>query len=103
MSTEVPGQPWEQSSAPTPESAPKVPRQKRKARAATPAPEKVRKPKADKIERAAPETIKVTMKEYAAMKVGEDAKAFIKMHGLLSALSKASRAKVLTELQKVFG
>ena len=68
--------------------------------AAAAAPKKPRKPKA---ERAAPDTIKVTMKEYAEMRVGDDAKTFIKVHGILSDLSKGSRAKVLAELSKVLG
>ena len=82
------------------------PRKERKPRAAAPAvepaPRKPRKARKDKVERAAPETIKVTMKEYAVMRVGDDAKTFIKLHGILSDLGKGSRSKLLAELQKVF-
>lgn len=87
-------------------AAPAAPRAPRKPRAAAaeadaPAPRKPRKAKKAKAERAAPETIKVTMREYAAMRVGDDAKTFIKVHGLLAALSKGARAKMLVELGKV--
>jgi len=116
--------PWMQQTAPAIPAAVREPRQKRlkreaaapkpsrKPRAAkspaeapvAPAPKKPRKTKKEKAERAAPDTIKVTLKEYAGMRVGpDDAKLFLKLHGLLSLVSKGTRAKVLGELAKVFG
>jgi hypothetical protein len=91
-----------------PAREPRQRRTNRRAAASETPPEKpARKPRAAKKEvkeRAAPETIKVTLKEFATMRVGEDnAKAFVKVHGLLSELSKGARGKVLAELQKVLG
>lgn len=108
MTTEVPGaQPWDTPPADPPKPV-KQPRQRRaKAEASAPEPARVRKPraaKAEKKERAAPETIKVTLKEFAAMRVGEDdAKLFLKLHGLLAGASKGARGKLLAELGKVLG
>lgn len=116
-------QPWNQPGAfnpnPPPAREPRqkrkpreaaVPKKERKPRAAKPpaeapaAPKKPRKAKKEKAERAAPDTIKVTMKEYAGMRVGpDDAKLFLKLHSMLSLVSKGTRAKVLGELAKVFG
>lgn len=120
-------QPWNLPGAFAPNPPAREPRQKRKPREAA-APKKERKPRPvaerhppghdgrdlpakktrkarkEKAERAAPETIKVTMKEYAGMRVGpDDAKLFLKLHGMLSLVSKGTRAKVLGELAKVFG
>lgn len=95
-----------------PEAAPaREPRQRRTTRRTaapeTPSEKPARKPRVAKKEakeRAAPETIKVTLKEFATMRVGEEhAKTFIKVHGLLSELSKGARGKVLAELSKVLG
>lgn len=96
---------------PPPAREPRQRRTNRRAAAPETAPEKParapRKPRAAKKEtkeRAAPETIKVTLKEYAVMRVGEDnAKAFLKAHTALMGIVKSSRAKVLDELQKVLG
>lgn len=101
------------STAPT-EPPAREPRQRRTNRRAAPAetsatkPERApRKPRAAKKEvkeRTAPDTIKVTLKEYAVMRVGEDnAKAFLKAHAALMGILKGSRGKVLAELQKVLG
>lgn len=103
--------PWAAQSASAETAPTRQPRQQRKPREAKPAvaaPEvapPARKPRKakEKAERAAPETIKVTMREYAEMRVGDDAKVFIKLHGILSALTKSARTKVLAELSKVFG
>lgn len=107
--------PWLQE--PTAPAPARQPRQQRKPREAA-VPAKVRKPRAvkptgaapapkqpraAKPERAAPDTIKVTLKEFAQMRVGDDAKLFLKLHGVLSSAGKASRTKVLAELSKVFG
>ncbi len=112
-----------QPASPVPDTEPPVPRQRRqrKAKPADAAParpkrktgvkatDKPAKPQAKrgrkpKAERAAPEQIRVDLKEYAAMKVGDDAKLFLKLHRLLSAEpSKLARTKILTELQKVLG
>lgn len=110
-------QPWEAHGAfsPTPPKPERQPRQRRTRKepalaapfgkaAEEAAPKKTRKPRAakkEKAERAAPETIKVTMREYAEMRVGDDAKVFIKLHGILSTLTKGARSKVLAELSKV--
>jgi len=114
-------QPWNQPGAFAPNPPPaREPRQKRKPRAeAAPkvrkpraakppaeaaAPKKPRKARKEKAERAAPDTIKVSLKEFAQMRVGpDDAKLFLKLHNLLSLVSKSTRAKVLGELSKVFG
>lgn len=92
----------------TPPAAPakpeRQPRQRRKTKASeTPAPAKPeRKPREEKSERRAPETVKVTLKEYAAM-VSAEPQAFLKAHAALVSLSKGVRTKVLAELQKVLG
>lgn len=121
MNDQAPGNAWDQPPANPQTAAPaRPPRQKRQPRItaaskpvrtpkvvpppseAAPAPKKPRKAKT--VERAAPETIKVSLKEFAQMRVGaDDAKLFLKLHGLLSLVSKGTRAKVLGELQKVFG
>jgi len=109
--------PWEQPSFVPPTSEAPAPRQRRKKaedkparqprkarepEAATPAP--ARKPRKPREERPAPETIKVTLKEFAIMRVGEEnAKAFLKAHTLLGDLAKGARSKVLVELAKVLG
>ena len=64
---------------------------------------KAHKKRVAKAEKAAPETIKVTMKEYASMRVGDNAKLFLKVHKLLAGESKSARAVVLAELSKVLG
>lgn len=64
---------------------------------------KARKKRVAKAEKAAPETIKVTMKEYASMRVGDNAKLFLKVHKMLAGESKSARAAVLAELSKVLG
>lgn len=98
--------------APAAPSAPpaREPRQRRqkKAAEAPPAPpkeKKARKPRAAKKaakERAAPDTVKVTLKQYADM-VSVEPRVFLKVHSLLSGLGKPARAKVLAELGKVLG
>lgn len=91
--------------ATAPEAPAEKPKRGRKPREAAPEP-KMRKPRKAakaKVERAPPETIKVSLKEYAVMRVGEDAKLFLKLHALLSDASKGSRAKVLAEINKVLG
>lgn len=50
---------------------------------------------------ASPDTIKVSMKEYATMRVGANAKTFLKLHKLLQGVPKGSRASVLAELGKL--
>ena len=99
--------------APAAPSAPpaREPRQRRqkKAAEAPPAPpkeKKARKPRAAKKaakERAAPDTVKVTLKEYAAMRIAPAAKEFVKIHKIMSGVTGLGRAKLLAELQKVFG
>lgn len=103
-------QPWNQSGAfsPTPPVPAKPPRQKRQQKTKAPEPtaekpaKKVRKPREEKPERRAPETVKVTLKEYATM-VSAEPQAFLKAHAALVSLSKGVRVKVLAELQKVLG
>ena len=59
---------------------------------------KARKKRAAKAEKAAPETVKVSLKEYATMRCGDSAKLFLKAHKLLSGASAGARRTVLTEL-----
>lgn len=94
-----------EAAAPKPEKAPRKPRTVSKSPllAAGYGKDMSKKPRAAKAERAAPDTIKVTLKEFAQMRVGDDAKLFLKLHGVLSSAGKASRTKVLAELSKVFG
>lgn len=58
-----------------------------------------------KPEKAVPETVKVSLKEYAAMRTGNGAKLFLKAHKLLggSDVTLAVRRTVLAELAKMFG
>lgn len=62
-----------------------------------------RKAKKAKTERSAPETIKVNLKEYAAMRCAPVAKEFLKIHKIVSSVSGAGRGHLLAELKKVFG
>lgn len=69
----------------------------------TAAPKKPRKVRAKKAERAAPETIKVNLREYAAMRIAPAAKEFLKIHKIISGVAGPARGKLLAEIQKVFG
>lgn len=65
---------------------------------------KKKRAKKAKTERAAPETVKVSLKEYAIMRVGDEhAKLFLKMHKLLGGASAGTRRTVLSELATLFG
>lgn len=97
--------------APTP---PKLERQPRQRRAPKPTaaetasePPKPKKPrKARKVptkERSTPETVKVTLKEYAQMRIAPAAKEFVKIHKIMSSVAGIARGKLLAELNKVFG
>lgn len=108
--------PWENQLAPsmlTPDTP--APRQRRKKAEDKPArqprkakepvaeaPAKVRKPREPKLEKATTNTVRVDIKQYASMTCGLDANAFIKAHGVLAAVGKGARNKILSELQKVF-
>lgn len=61
------------------------------------------KKKKAKVEKAAPETVKVSLKEYASMRCGESAKLFLKAHKLLSGATAGARRSVLAELTKMLG
>lgn len=120
--------PWQQPGAfnPAPPAAApaRQPRQKRKPKAeaeppkvrkpravkpeteATPAPaspKKARKPREPKAERAAPETIKIGIKEYAEMRVTAFQREFVKLHKILVGIPGKARTQIIAELQKVFG
>lgn len=109
--------PWNDAGATTsPEPAPARPaRQKRKAKpeAAPKArkplellianPKPVRKPREPKAERAAPETVKISIKDYAEMRVTAFQREFVKLHKILAPISAKARNQIIAELQKVFG
>lgn len=64
---------------------------------------KKKRAKKAKAEKPAPETVKVSLKEYATMRCGESAKLFLKAHKLLSGASAGARRSVLAELTKTLG
>lgn len=107
MTDQTPGmpQPWDTPGS-QPSAAPaRQPRQQRKPREAK-AESAATEPKTRKPREAKPasDTIAVSIKEFAAMRVGEEhSKLFVKIHGLLGEVGKAARGKLLAELTKVLG